>query len=194
MSRRLSGTGAAANSSRSAEVHLPMNVALRRFLKRRDFTRCCVGDEFLPQSWLRKILCYPVADSLVKFVLEEPERQESIYIEQIPHGNSDKISATCLLVKTGASGPPLRTGRPVMGSRRIFTSCERVLRGVNTIRPPSTLASSWSPVRSPSLRRIGLGRTTWPLVETLVCTVRQSYHILTLPKIRRTLYESEWNT
>src|ERR1700688_4392822 len=62
-----------------------------------------------------------------------------------------------------------------MGSTTILTFRERTLRGVNTMRPPSTFASSGSPVRRPSLRRIGPGRTTWPFVETLVSMVRQSY-------------------
>src|SRR5207302_4831710 len=44
-----------------------------------------------------------------------------------------------------------------MGSTRILTFRERVLRGVKTMRPPSTFASSGSPVRRPSLRRIGPG-------------------------------------
>jgi hydrogenase maturation protein HypF len=43
------------------------------------------------------------------------------------------------------------------------------------MRPPLTLASSSSPARGPSLRRIGFGRTTCPLLETRVCTVRRSY-------------------
>jgi hypothetical protein len=33
-----------------------------------------------------------VGDSLMKFMLEETERHQSIHVEQIPHGNSDKIS------------------------------------------------------------------------------------------------------
>ena len=35
---------------------------------------------------------YPVGDSLMKFMLKETERHQSIHIEQISHGNSDKIS------------------------------------------------------------------------------------------------------
>ena len=52
----------------------------------------------------------------------------------------------------------------------------RTFRGVRTIWWPSTLASSESPGCSPSLRRILLGTTTWPLVETVVSMVRLSYH------------------
>src|SRR5712692_9362164 len=113
-------------------------------------------------------------------MLEETKRYESVYVEEIPHGNSDKISRTCLLLNTGASEPALRTGRPVMGSRRMRTFSERVLRGVSTIRPPSTSAFSGSPLRSPSWRRMGLGRTTLPLVETRVRLVGQPYP-LSLP-------------
>ncbi len=35
---------------------------------------------------------YPVGDSLVKFVLEKTKCNEGVYVKQIPHGNSDKIS------------------------------------------------------------------------------------------------------
>ncbi len=134
---------------------------LRSLRKNPDEPEFCNRASHKFQQSLRSPRCsYPVGDSLVKFMLEEPERHESIYVEQISHGNSDRISATCLPVKVEASGPPLRTGRPVIGSRRILTSRERVLRGVRTIRPPSTSASSGSPVRSPSFWRMGLGRTT----------------------------------
>jgi 5-methylcytosine-specific restriction endonuclease McrA len=63
MSRRLSGTGAAANSSRSAELHLPMNVALRRFLKSAGRAQAAVAQqderramERLRQKRLRLVL------------------------------------------------------------------------------------------------------------------------------------------
>jgi len=62
-----------------------------------------------------------------------------------------------------------------MGSVTILTGGRRFLRGVNTMRPASMLASSGSPARMPSRRRRGPGRTTCPFVETLVCVVRQSY-------------------
>ncbi len=51
----------------------------------------------------------------------------------------------------------------------------RACRGVRTICPLFTLASRGSPGRSPSFRRIGPGRTTCPLLEMRVCTVRRSY-------------------
>ena len=121
----------------------------------------------------------PPGDPLVEFMLEETQRHESIHIEQIPHGNSDKISETCSLLNVAAFGPALRTGRPVIRSTTMLTRRERVLLGVNTMRPSSTLASSGSPACRPSLRRIGPGRTTCPLVESLVSIVRQSYPNLT---------------
>lgn len=62
----------------------------------------------------------------------------------------------------------------------MLTFCERVLRGVNTMRPPSAFTSRVSPARRPSLRRTGPGRTTWPFVETLVSIVRQFYPNLSL--------------
>src|SRR5271169_834132 len=108
-------------------------------------------------------------------MLEETQCHQSVYIEEIFHGNSDKISETCSLLIVAAFGPALRTGRPEIRSTTMLTLRERVLLGVNTIRPPSTLASSGSPACRPSLRRIGPGRTTCPLVESLVSTVRQSY-------------------
>jgi hypothetical protein len=86
------------------------------------------------------------------------------------------MSSTSLLLNVGAFGPALRAGNPVTGSVTSLTRCSRFFRGVNTIRPFSILASSGSPARISSRRRSGPGRTTCPLVETLVCTVRQSYH------------------
>lgn len=110
----------------------------------------------------------PESHSLVKFVLQETQCDKSVYVKQVFHGKVDKISRTCLLVRSGASEPALRTGRPVIRSRTIRAVWERVRRGVNTMCPASILASSESPARRPSLRRIGLGRTTWPLLESLV--------------------------
>lgn len=37
---------------------------------------------------------YPVGDSLMKFTLEETERHESIYIEQMPRGIEDKSESS----------------------------------------------------------------------------------------------------
>src|SRR5215469_13937921 len=111
----------------------------------------------------------------MKFVINEPESEQSIYVEQIDHGKFAKISSTSLLLNVGALGPALRAGSPVTGSVTSLTRCSRLRRGVNTIRPFSIFASSGSPARMSSRRRSGAGRTTCPLVETLVCTVRQSY-------------------
>lgn len=52
----------------------------------------------------------------MKLMLNDAQRNQSIYIEQISHGKSVRISATSLLVKMGASGPALSAGNPVMGS------------------------------------------------------------------------------
>src|SRR5215469_17906670 len=111
----------------------------------------------------------------MEFVVHEPESDESIYVQQIGHGKFAKISSTSLLLNVGALGPALRAGSPVTGSVTILTRCSRLRRGVNTIRPFSIFASSGSPARISRRRRSGLGRTTCPLVETLVCMVRQSY-------------------
>lgn len=149
---------------------------LRCLCKNSNESQFCNRASCQFQSTLRGPGVHPASDALVEFVLEETQCDESVHVEEMLHGKSDRISWTCLLLKTGASGPALRTGSPVMGSIKMLTFRERVLRGVNTILPPSTFASSGSPVRRPSLRRIGLGRTTCPFVEILVSMVRQSYH------------------
>jgi hypothetical protein len=43
---------------------------------------------------------HPASDPLVEFVLEETLRNETVHIEEILHGKSDKISWTCLLLKS----------------------------------------------------------------------------------------------
>jgi hypothetical protein len=111
----------------------------------------------------------------MEFVINEPESDESIHIEQVDHGKFVRISSTSLLLNMGAFGPALKAGSPVTGSVTNLTRWERFLRGVNTIRPSSILASRGSPGRISSRRRSGPGRTTCPLVDTLVCVVRQSY-------------------
>jgi len=93
-------------------------------------------------------------------------------IEKLLHGKLESFSWTCLLLRGGACGPALSTGRPVIGSRRMLTFRGRALRGVNMMRPHSNLTSRGSPARRPSLRRIETGRTTWPLVEILVLILR----------------------
>jgi len=35
---------------------------------------------------------HPASDALVEFVLEETQRYETVHIEEILHGKSDKIS------------------------------------------------------------------------------------------------------
>jgi hypothetical protein len=86
----------------------------------------------------------------VELVLEETESDQRIDVQKITHGKVARISLTCLLVKSGASPATLRTAKPVAGSTRIFTFRGRSLRGVSTIRPPSSAASRESPGRSPS--------------------------------------------
>jgi len=83
-----------------------------------------------------------------------------------------RISRTCRLVKSGACGPALRTGRPMIRSTRILPWHGRLLRGVSTAPPACTLASSESPGCRPSWRPIGPGCTTCPFVESLVSLVR----------------------
>jgi hypothetical protein len=117
----------------------------------------------------------PGCHTIVEFVVVEPKCDERINVEQIRHGKLVRISLTSLPRNTGASAPALRTGSLVTVSVIIRTRRRRLLRGVRTILPALIFASSGSPACMPSLRRNGPGRTTWPLAETLVCTVRQSY-------------------
>jgi len=128
------------------------------------------------RNCLRRQIANPGDYALMKFMLAQSERDEYIHVEKILHGNSASISSTSLLVRTGAPGPRVRTGSPVRRSITIFAFRRRFLRGVKTTLSPSILASSGSPGRRPSFRRIGLGNTTCPLVEIRVCMVRQSYH------------------
>jgi hypothetical protein len=111
----------------------------------------------------------------VKLVLKETESDESVHVEKVFHGKLERISSTCSLVNGKALGPAIKTGSPVTGSTQIFAFRERTFRGVNTTRPFSAVTSSGSPGRRPSLRRTGLGRTTWPFVESFVSMVRRSY-------------------
>src|SRR5277367_4162551 len=111
----------------------------------------------------------------MKFVLENTQCDEGVHVQKVLHGKSARISETCLLVRDAAFFPRSITGRPVTGSAMMRTFFDRILRGVRTTRPLSMLASRESPGRRPSLLRIGMGSTTCPLVETLVCMVRQSY-------------------
>ena len=112
----------------------------------------------------------------MELMLQHQERDESIHVQQVSHGKSARISRTSALVSLGAFKPAVRTGCPVTGSRMMRAFRGRTFRGVRTIFCPSTLASSESPGCRPSLRRILPGTTTWPFVETVVITVRRSYH------------------
>src|ERR1700691_2874251 len=112
----------------------------------------------------------------MKFMIHEAQGDQSIHIEQVDYGKFAKISSTPLLLMVGAFGPALKAGSPVTGSVTIFIWCGRFLRGVSTILPSSIFTSRGSPGRISSRRRSGPGRTTCPLVDTLVCMVRRSYH------------------
>jgi hypothetical protein len=109
-------------------------------------------------------------------MVNEAQSYQSIHIEQIDHGKFASISSTSLLLMVGAFGPALKAGNPVTGSVTILVRCGRFRRGVSTMRPSSIFASRGSPGLISSRRRSGPGRTTCPLVDTLVCMVRRSYH------------------
>src|SRR5438094_926752 len=108
-------------------------------------------------------------------MLKESEGDEGIDVQQVGHGNSARSSRTCALVSRGAWRPTLRTGSPVTRSTRILTFRDLGRRGVSRTPPAFICTSSASPAWRPSRRRTEPGSTTWPLVESLVCMVRQSY-------------------
>src|SRR5271155_3680935 len=112
----------------------------------------------------------------MKLMLQYDQCDQRVHVQQVSHGKSARISRTSALVTFAAFGPAVKTGSPVTGSRMIRAFGGRTFRGDRIICCPSTLASSESPGCRPSLRRILLGTTTWPLVETVVCIVRPSYH------------------
>jgi hypothetical protein len=118
---------------------------------------------------------HPSGKTTMEFMINEAQSDQSVHIEQIDHGKFASISSTSSLLMVGAFGPALKAGSPVTGSVTIFIRCGRFLRGVSTIRPSSIFASRGSPGRISSRRRSGPGRTTCPLVDTLVCMVRRSY-------------------
>jgi hypothetical protein len=105
----------------------------------------------------------PVRYSVVELVLQEAQRHERVDIQQVSHGKVARMSSTCLLVRQGASGPAVRTGRPVTGSSMMRTFRKRALLGVSTIRPPST--SGWE-ARLASAVEPAPGRV--PVVEPVV--------------------------
>jgi hypothetical protein len=111
----------------------------------------------------------------VKLMIENAQGDESTHIEQEHHGKSARISATCLWVSLGPLGPAASTGQPVTGSLTIRARRRFPFLGVRTMRPLTTSASRASPASRHNFRRIGPGSTTCPLVESLVCTVGQSY-------------------
>src|ERR1700688_22682 len=150
---------------------------LRRLHEDPDETEFCDRTSCQLRHSLQCQLANPTRDSSMEFMLQESQRYQSIHVEKIRHGNSDKISRTCLLLSRGASEPALSTGRPVTGSTTMITFRERALLGVSTMRPPSTPVSRGSPVRRRSFRRICTGSTISHFVESLVSMVRQSYLI-----------------
>jgi hypothetical protein len=95
-----------------------------------------------------------------KFVLQETAGNQGLGLEKKPHRKVEEISCTFLPVRVGALGPALGTARPVIGSRMVRTFFQRILRGLGSVPPPSTLASGGSPGRSPGLLRMPLERTT----------------------------------
>ncbi len=67
------------------------------------------------------VLCLdPSRQAIMKFVVEEAERHEGIYVEKILHGKFVRIATTSLLLNAGTFALELKTGRPVMGSVMIL--------------------------------------------------------------------------
>ena len=56
-----------------------------------------------------------VSHAGMEFVVNEPESDPGIYVEQIDHGKLARISSTSLLLSVGALEPALRAGSPVTG-------------------------------------------------------------------------------
>jgi hypothetical protein len=110
----------------------------------------------------------------MEFVLKEAQRDMSIYVSIYVEDTSWKLGQQLLHLfaaqrRCFGTRTKLRKAGDGINENSHFRG--RVLRGVNTIRSPSTLASRGSPARRPSFRRMALGRTTWPLVESLICMV-----------------------
>src|ERR1700693_241482 len=126
------------------------NIVLWCLCKDPDKAKFCnrAGRDF--RDTLRNQVVNPVRYSVVELVLQKAQRNERVDIQQVSHGKVARMSSTCLLVRQGASGPAVRTGRPVTGSSMMRTFRKRACLGVSTTRPPSTLASSGSPARRPS--------------------------------------------
>ena len=62
-------------------------------------------------------LANPTGDSSMEFLLQESQRYQGVHVEKIRHGNSDKISRTCLLLYGGAGEvrtPDLRFRKPTL--------------------------------------------------------------------------------
>ena len=109
----------------------------------------------------REVLRFdPGNHRFVKLMMKVAKSDKRVHVEQVFHGKSAKSSATCLLVRTGALGPALKTGKPVAGSLIIFPLIRRFVAGIKTIRPASVFPSSESPGSIPRRRRTGPGRTT----------------------------------
>jgi hypothetical protein len=58
----------------------------------------------------------PCSHTGVKQMLSISRGDQGVHIEKVDHGKSISISAPSSLVRMGAFGPRLRTGRPVTGS------------------------------------------------------------------------------
>jgi len=108
----------------------------------------------------------PARNPAVKLMLVETEREQGVDVEKADRGNSASNSATWRLVSLGAFGPDFSTGRPVSLSLPMRASWARGARRLRMMRPPSMAAFSESPACKPSLRRMGPGRTTCPLLES----------------------------
>ena len=105
--------------------------------------------------------CYTV----VELITVKAQGEKGMYIEQVWQGKSARISSSSRCVKEGTDsllvlGWRVKTGNPVIASVPMTTEGRLFLR-VSTIRlsAGSTVISSESPVRRPSVRRTCPGRT-----------------------------------
>src|SRR6266704_393082 len=95
------------------------------------------------------------------------QRNQRIHVEQVSHGKSIKAVRTSSLV-TFVSAGDLVMRNPDFGSLimrgRSVTGCS----GVSTMECPCTLHANFTPGRRCRRTRACLGRTTWPLLDSVV--------------------------
>lgn len=101
------------------------------------------------------------------------KRHQNVHIQKIDHGNSCRSSLTISLDIGSVPRVRLVTRKPLTGSTiyslvRFGTPC-----GVSTTLSPLTSHTNCTPGVNPSLLRTSRGRTTCPLLESVVVTMHR---------------------